>query len=214
VRQVTALHIPRPGIRSGSSRVRGFEGFEGWCVQLRCEGATVHRRTVEPSNPRTLWAPTVAPSHPRTVARGFGAMRIVPAACAAAGDAIGVDTDMAIPSPPDPKALCPFCERAGMVGHEREIKGAHAVTVFRCHHCNRSWEVPDDPRHSSPYAEVDGARVHLRRRPAGFEGSRVRRREGWCLAGAMVRQCTVEPLAPSAHQPSHRRTPEPSNPLS
>ena len=51
---------------------------------------------------------------------------------------------MAIPSAPDPKAVCPFCGRSGMVGHEREFKGATALTVFKCHNCNQTWQVPDD----------------------------------------------------------------------
>jgi hypothetical protein len=40
---------------------------------------------------------------------------------------------------------CPRCGKVGMVGSEREIVGNHAVTVFKCHHCNFVWRVPDPP---------------------------------------------------------------------
>jgi transposase-like protein len=52
---------------------------------------------------------------------------------------------MPIPSPPDPKATCPFCEHSGKVGHDREIVGGMAVTIFKCHNCNRTWRIPDEP---------------------------------------------------------------------
>ena len=32
-----------------------------------------------------------------------------------------------------------------MVGHEREFSGENAMTVYKCHHCNSTWEVSDDP---------------------------------------------------------------------
>jgi transposase-like protein len=40
---------------------------------------------------------------------------------------------------------CPYCGKAGMVGREREVIGSRAVTVFKCHHCNRTWRIPDSP---------------------------------------------------------------------
>jgi len=46
---------------------------------------------------------------------------------------------------PHPNARCPFCDQEGMVGFEREVVGTHAVTIYKCHHCNTTWEVPDDP---------------------------------------------------------------------
>jgi transposase-like protein len=45
---------------------------------------------------------------------------------------------------PDPNAACPFCQKEGMVGHEREFVGSTTVTIYKCHHCNRTWQVPDD----------------------------------------------------------------------
>jgi hypothetical protein len=32
-----------------------------------------------------------------------------------------------------------------MMGTERQFVGANAVTLYKCHHCNRTWQVPDDP---------------------------------------------------------------------
>ena len=51
----------------------------------------------------------------------------------------------------DPEA-CPVCGKVGMVGREREIVGDRAVTVYKCHHCNNTWRVPDSdwPRQSTP----------------------------------------------------------------
>jgi hypothetical protein len=40
---------------------------------------------------------------------------------------------------------CPRCGKVGMVGSEREFVGEQAVTVFKCHHCNFMWRVPDAP---------------------------------------------------------------------
>jgi hypothetical protein len=31
-----------------------------------------------------------------------------------------------------------------MVGFEREFSGNDVVTIYKCHHCNRTWQVPDD----------------------------------------------------------------------
>jgi transposase-like protein len=45
---------------------------------------------------------------------------------------------------PNPNATCPFCDKAGMVGHEREFVGASSVTIYKCHHCNRRWQIPDN----------------------------------------------------------------------
>jgi transposase-like protein len=49
-------------------------------------------------------------------------------------------------APPDPEASCPFCNREGMVGRERQFVGRDAVSVYKCHHCNSTWHVPDDGR--------------------------------------------------------------------
>jgi transposase-like protein len=45
------------------------------------------------------------------------------------------------PMPPMPP--CPHCGRAGLVGSEREVTGDKAVTVFKCHHCEYTWRVPN-----------------------------------------------------------------------
>jgi transposase-like protein len=45
---------------------------------------------------------------------------------------------------------CPRCGRTGLVGSEREIIGTKAVTVFKCHNCNHTWRVPDEPGQPSP----------------------------------------------------------------
>jgi transposase-like protein len=52
---------------------------------------------------------------------------------------------MGISTPPDLNATCPYCNRAGMVGREREFTKGTAATVFKCHNCNRTWRVPDTP---------------------------------------------------------------------
>ena len=44
----------------------------------------------------------------------------------------------------EPMAPCPFCDHAGMMGYEREFAAGKAVTVFKCHHCQRLWEMSDD----------------------------------------------------------------------
>jgi hypothetical protein len=51
---------------------------------------------------------------------------------------------MDIPSLLEPMAACPFCERAGMLGYEREVAGGKAVVVFKCHHCQRVWDLTSD----------------------------------------------------------------------
>ena len=51
---------------------------------------------------------------------------------------------MSIDERPHPNAICPFCEKAGMMGHQREFVGGEGVTVYKCHHCNRTWQVPDN----------------------------------------------------------------------
>jgi transposase-like protein len=45
----------------------------------------------------------------------------------------------------DPMSVCPRCQRAGLVGSDREISGQKAATVFRCHNCNHTWRVADEP---------------------------------------------------------------------
>jgi transposase-like protein len=45
---------------------------------------------------------------------------------------------------------CPRCGRGGMVGTEREIVGVKAVTVFKCHNCNYTWRVADEPAKTRP----------------------------------------------------------------
>jgi DNA-directed RNA polymerase subunit M/transcription elongation factor TFIIS len=52
---------------------------------------------------------------------------------------------MPIHDPRDPMSQCPHCGRAGLVGSEREVTGDKAVTVFKCHHCEHTWRVPDWP---------------------------------------------------------------------
>jgi hypothetical protein len=32
------------------------------------------------------------------------------------------------------------------VGRERQFVGRDAVSVYKCHHCNSTWHVPDDGR--------------------------------------------------------------------
>jgi transposase-like protein len=51
---------------------------------------------------------------------------------------------MQIASLLEPMAACPFCERTGMLGYEREVVGGKAVVVFKCHDCQRVWEMSSD----------------------------------------------------------------------
>jgi hypothetical protein len=59
-----------------------------------------------------------------------------------------------------PLARCPVCGRTGLVGKEREIAGARAVTVYKCHGCDNSWRVRDDEptRLESPRREPEDPR--------------------------------------------------------
>jgi len=47
-----------------------------------------------------------------------------------------------------PLSRCPVCGRSGLVGKERLIAGASAVTVYKCHGCDNSWRVRDEDRAS------------------------------------------------------------------
>ena len=54
-----------------------------------------------------------------------------------------LESAMPVPAP-DPNAKCPYCDRVGMLGHEREFVGGQAVTRYKCHACNRTWQVADE----------------------------------------------------------------------
>jgi len=43
----------------------------------------------------------------------------------------------------DPMACCRHCGRAGLVGSARVFSGEKAGTMFVCHACQHSWQVPD-----------------------------------------------------------------------
>ena len=45
---------------------------------------------------------------------------------------------------------CPVCDRTGLIGKEREIVGAKAVTVYKCHGCDNEWRVVDQPAQAPP----------------------------------------------------------------
>jgi hypothetical protein len=69
-------------------------------------------------------------------------------------------------TPSGPMSKCPVCGRTGLVGKEREIIGARAVTVYKCHGCDNSWRVPDDDRTAvAPFARA--AAKPPARKPAG-----------------------------------------------
>jgi RNase P subunit RPR2 len=44
----------------------------------------------------------------------------------------------------DPMARCPHCRRAGLVGSARVFSGEKAGTMFMCHNCQHSWQIPDE----------------------------------------------------------------------
>jgi transposase-like protein len=60
---------------------------------------------------------------------------------------------MSTTTPADPNPTCPYCERTGMVGRDREFSKGKAATVFKCHNCNRTWRVPD-PAETKPQGDA------------------------------------------------------------
>jgi hypothetical protein len=63
-----------------------------------------------------------------------------------------------------PMSKCPVCGRTGLVGKEREIVGAKAVTVYKCHGCDNEWRVVDEPAQAPP--PFAGHEQSAPRRPA------------------------------------------------
>jgi hypothetical protein len=51
---------------------------------------------------------------------------------------------------PGPMSKCSVCGRTGLIGKEREIVGAKAVTVYKCHGCDNEWRVVDQPAQAPP----------------------------------------------------------------
>src|SRR5688572_10007156 len=87
----------------------------------------------------------------------------------------------------------------GLSGRDRTPMTPCQYSICRC------LDAPADTRPVSRKTETTMATDAA----AGFEG---RRCDGWCPEGAIVRQCTVEPSAPSdapTIAPSHPRTLEP-----
>ena len=56
---------------------------------------------------------------------------------------------------------CKYCGKTGFVRRERVIKAEHAIAVYYCGACNRSWEVTEDDTRArrderKPISDDDG----------------------------------------------------------